>query len=277
MTRMGDDLQFEDSDNPRTYGARARARRHTGVLTKPSSGPGFAGVHAGERQPRAATPLHHKHGQERHQQSRATYRTPLTSTKPLLSPLNRRPSHLRSSTEPRFLVGDYLQQDIYLQRHFFRSRPEGGGQRPGADRLLFPRVFSDSWFVVSMDDTVDSLRQISSVATGLFARFLELGFSSRGGELPRRHDLPLSRFSRIELHRLVLERGVTEASASTIWRWLHEDAIKPWQTRSWIFPRDPDFAAKAGRALDLYARVFDGKRLRPDEYVISADEKTRTQ
>jgi hypothetical protein len=96
-------------------------------------------------------------------------------------------------------------------------------------------------------------------------------------ELPRTHDLPLSRFSRVELHRLVIERGVTEASASTVWRWLHEDAIKPWQTRSWIFPRDPDFAEKAGRALDLYARTFEGKRLRPDEYVISADEKTQLQ
>ncbi len=96
-------------------------------------------------------------------------------------------------------------------------------------------------------------------------------------ELPARHDLPLSRFSRAELHRLVIERGVTDASASTIWRWLHDDAIKPWQTRSWIFPRDPQFAEKAGRALDLYARIFDAKRLRPDEYVICADEKTQLQ
>jgi hypothetical protein len=24
-------------------------------------------------------------------------------------------------------------------------------------------------------------------------------------------------------------------------RWLNEDAIKPWQYRSWIFPRDPQF------------------------------------
>jgi hypothetical protein len=70
-------------------------------------------------------------------------------------------------------------------------------------------------------------------------------------ELPRTHQLPLSRFSRVELHRLVIERGATEASASTIWRWLHEDAIKPWQTRSWIFPRDSDFAEKAGRVPDL--------------------------
>jgi hypothetical protein len=34
---------------------------------------------------------------------------------------------------------------------------------------------------------------------------------------------------------------------------------------SWIFPRDPDFAQKAGRVLDFYARTFEGKRLRPDE------------
>jgi hypothetical protein len=96
-------------------------------------------------------------------------------------------------------------------------------------------------------------------------------------ELSATSGLPLSKFSRVELHRLVIERGVTDASASTIWRWLHEDAIKPWQTRSWIFPRDPRFAEKAGRVLDLYARTFEGKRLRPDEYVICADEKSQLQ
>jgi Winged helix-turn helix len=58
-------------------------------------------------------------------------------------------------------------------------------------------------------------------------------------------------FSRTELHRLVVERGLSEASASTIRRWLHDDALKPWQQRSWIFVRDPDFALGAGRVLDL--------------------------
>jgi len=95
-------------------------------------------------------------------------------------------------------------------------------------------------------------------------------------ELPATHG-PLSRFSRTELHRLVVQRGVTEASASTIWRWLHDDALKPWQQRSWIFIRDPAFAEKAGRVLDLYQRRFEGRRLRPDEYVICADEKTQLQ
>ena len=95
--------------------------------------------------------------------------------------------------------------------------------------------------------------------------------------MPRAHDLPLSRFTRTELHRLVIERGLTDASATTIWRWLHDAAIKPWQVRSWLFPRDPNFARKAGRVLDLYARRFEGRRLHPNEYVISADEKSQLQ
>ena len=89
--------------------------------------------------------------------------------------------------------------------------------------------------------------------------------------------MPLGRFSRTELHRLVVERGLTDASASTIWRWLHDDALKPWQQRSWIFIRDPCFAEKAGRVLDLYQRRFEGRRLRPDELVVCADEKSQLQ
>ena len=77
-------------------------------------------------------------------------------------------------------------------------------------------------------------------------------------ELPATHGVPLSRFSRTELDRLVIERGVTEASASTIWRSLAEDAIEPWRVRAWIFRRDSDFRHTAGRALDLYQRRFEG-------------------
>jgi hypothetical protein len=47
--------------------------------------------------------------------------------------------------------------------------------------------------------------------------------------------------------------------------------------RSWIFPRDPNFAAKAAVVLDLHARRFQGRRLEPGEFVISADEKTSIQ
>jgi hypothetical protein len=70
---------------------------------------------------------------------------------------------------------------------------------------------------------------------------------------------------------------VARISDSTVWRWLSEDAIKPWQHRCWIFPRDPFFAAKASRILDLYERVFKGKGLKDDEFVLSTDEKTSIQ
>jgi hypothetical protein len=70
---------------------------------------------------------------------------------------------------------------------------------------------------------------------------------------------------------------VARISDSTVWRWLHEDAIRPWQHRCWIFPRDPQFQAKAARILDLYARTWQGRELREDEFVVSTDEKTSVQ
>jgi hypothetical protein len=97
-------------------------------------------------------------------------------------------------------------------------------------------------------------------------------------ELPSERGIPLSRFSTREIAHEVIQRGiVAEISGSTIWRWLNEDAIKPWQYRSWIFPRDPQFEQKAGRVLDLYQGIWCGIPLGFDEYVISADEKTSIQ
>ena len=55
------------------------------------------------------------------------------------------------------------------------------------------------------------------------------------------------------------------------------DAQQPWRHRSWIFPRDAQFAEKAGRILDLYAKTWDGTPLQSDEFVISADEKPSLQ
>ena len=97
-------------------------------------------------------------------------------------------------------------------------------------------------------------------------------------ELPKLLGKPLSRFSRAELRRLVLERGlVAEISGATLWRWLDRDAIRPWRYRSWIFPRDPEFAHKAGRVLDLYEGRWARKPLGAKDFVISADEKTSIQ
>ena len=90
--------------------------------------------------------------------------------------------------------------------------------------------------------------------------------------------MPLARWSTAELARLACRSGlVATVSGSTVWRWLNEDAIKPWQHRCWIFPRDPEFESKAGRLLDLYERVWEGQALKDDEFVLSADEKTSIQ
>ncbi len=95
---------------------------------------------------------------------------------------------------------------------------------------------------------------------------------------PADKGLPLSRWSCPELARHAVDDGIAASlSPATVRRWLSEDAIKPWQYRSWIFITDPDFAVKAQRVLDLYDRTWDGTPLGGNDYVISADEKTSIQ
>lgn len=97
-------------------------------------------------------------------------------------------------------------------------------------------------------------------------------------ELPYENGVPLSRYSCYEIAEETRNRGIcAQISGSTVWRWLHEDAIKPWRYRSWIFPRNPQFEQKAGKVLDLYHGFWEGKALRDDEFVLSADEKTSIQ
>jgi transposase len=97
-------------------------------------------------------------------------------------------------------------------------------------------------------------------------------------ELPSRRGLPLARWSVTELRQEAMASGiVAQISGTTVWRWLGQDALRPWRHRSWIFPRDPDFARKAGRVLDLYQRRWQGKALGPRDYVLSTDEKTSIQ
>jgi hypothetical protein len=97
-------------------------------------------------------------------------------------------------------------------------------------------------------------------------------------ELPYEYELPLSRWSLPEIRREVIDRGlVASIGETTLWRWLTEDAIRPWSHRSWIFPRDPDFERKAARVLELYEGRWQGTALSPRDCVISADEKTSIQ
>jgi len=97
-------------------------------------------------------------------------------------------------------------------------------------------------------------------------------------QLPAERGIPLSRFSITEIVREVISAAIVPSvSDSSVWRWLHEAAIRPWFHRSWIYPRDPKFIEKAGKVLDLYARQWEGKPLGLNDYVICADEKTSIQ
>jgi hypothetical protein len=89
--------------------------------------------------------------------------------------------------------------------------------------------------------------------------------------------LPLSRQSLADLVGRAQATLGKKISRTTVWRMLHEAAIKPWQYEHWIFPRDPQFADKAGPILDLYGGIWEGEPLGPKDCVLSMDEKTSIQ
>jgi hypothetical protein len=87
---------------------------------------------------------------------------------------------------------------------------------------------------------------------------------------------PLSRFSIFDVCERAWELGLT-ASYSTIWRRLHEDALRPWLFQQWLFPRDPRLLERATPVLDLYHRQWAGEPLGPRDVVLSADEMSGLQ
>jgi hypothetical protein len=62
-------------------------------------------------------------------------------------------------------------------------------------------------------------------------------------------------------------------SASSVLRILAEHPVKPWQYESWIYPRDPDFAAKAKVIVDLYQGFYQGEPPGPGDRILSFDAK----
>jgi hypothetical protein len=88
---------------------------------------------------------------------------------------------------------------------------------------------------------------------------------------------PLSRQSTTDLARRAAEELNKPIGRTTVWEILDSDAIKPWQFEHWIFPRAPDFFAKAAVVLDLYQGYWRDERLDPFDRVISSDEKTSIQ
>ena len=97
-------------------------------------------------------------------------------------------------------------------------------------------------------------------------------------QLPAATGVPLSRWTGPELAAELAAQGLAcPISPSSILRILAENPVKPWQYQSWIFPRDPDFAAKATVILDLYQGYYQGKRLAPGDRIVSVDAKPSIQ
>src|ERR1700677_1824905 len=97
-------------------------------------------------------------------------------------------------------------------------------------------------------------------------------------QLPAATRVPLSRWTGPELLAEVARAGAAEElSASSVLRILAGHPVKPWQSQSWISPRDPDFEAKAAVILDLYQEFYQGTRLQPGDRILSVDAKPSIQ
>jgi transposase len=86
----------------------------------------------------------------------------------------------------------------------------------------------------------------------------------------------LSQWDCEELARQLITEGLVEdISAATVRRILAAHQLKPWRQHVWLYPkqpRDAAFYATVSELIDLYTRP-----LRPDELVLSVDEKTSLQ
>jgi transposase len=97
-------------------------------------------------------------------------------------------------------------------------------------------------------------------------------------QLPAATGVPLARWSGPELAAEITKAGLASPiSPSSVLRILAEHPIKPWQYQSWIYPRDPDFAATATVIPGLYQGYYQGKRLAPGDRIISVDAKPSIQ
>src|ERR1019366_3454652 len=98
-------------------------------------------------------------------------------------------------------------------------------------------------------------------------------------QLPAQPGVPLSRWPGPELAAELRAQGLVSEPmpVSSLLRILAENPVKPWRYQSWIFPRDPDFAAKANVVLDLYQGFYQGEPLGPGDRILSFDARPSIQ
>jgi transposase len=93
-------------------------------------------------------------------------------------------------------------------------------------------------------------------------------------QLPAATGVPLAHWTGPELAAELAVRGLASPmSASSVLRILAEHPVRPWQYQSWIYPRDPDFEARAKVIVDLYQGYYQGEPLGAGDRVLSFDAK----
>ena len=93
-------------------------------------------------------------------------------------------------------------------------------------------------------------------------------------QLPAATGVPLAHWTGPELAAELAARGLpSPMSAPSVLRILAEHPVKPWQYQSWIYPRDPDFEARAKVIVDLYQGFYQGEPLGPGDRIVSFDAK----
>lgn len=95
--------------------------------------------------------------------------------------------------------------------------------------------------------------------------------------LPKQCQVPLSRWSRAELaRRVVQDRSLPHISASTVGRWLKAERLRPWRYHAWQHIHDPvAFLQRARPVLQAYAQAR--ALLQAGTWLVSLDEKTSIQ
>jgi transposase len=96
-------------------------------------------------------------------------------------------------------------------------------------------------------------------------------------QLPAVTGVPLARWTGPDLLTELTGQVSGPMSLSSLRRILAGHPIKPWQYQSWIYPRDPDFEARAKVVLDLYQGYYQGEPLGPRDRILSVDAKPQIQ
>ncbi|GHO61539.1 hypothetical protein KSC_004310 [Ktedonobacter sp. SOSP1-52] len=112
---------------------------------------------------------------------------------------------------------------------------------------------------------------------GVFPSETRAQVTAQACSLPRTQGVPLARWSRSELARLVASAPeLPSVSVSTIGRWLREERIRPWRYHCWQHIQNPEvFLQRARPVLQFYAQAK--ALLKKGVWLVCSDEKTSLQ